>query len=99
VLAMAAGHRHGVDHGLTFHVEPKLRTVLWGWLGEELAAAERDGVARVREQLDGPLGDTLRDLLTGREVAAFATRCDRLLARGRFPAPRGDAPAVPWPLF
>ena len=99
VLAMADGHRHGVDHGLTFHVEQKLRTVLWGWLGEELAADERAGVARVREQLDGPLGIALGDLLTRREAAAFATRCDRLLARGRFPAPRADAPAVPWPLF
>ncbi len=98
-LAMAGGHRHGVDHGLTFHVENKLRTVLWGWLGEDLAADELAGVARVRDQLDGPLGDTLRDLLTGREVDALATRCDRLLARRRFPAPRGDAPAVPWPLF
>lgn len=99
VLAMAGGHRHGVDHGLTFHVEHKLRTVLWGWRGDQLDDDERAGVARVREQLDGPLGDTLRDLLTAGEVAAFAQRCDRLLARGRFPGPRGDAPAIPWPPF
>ena len=36
VLAMADGHRYGVDHGVTFHVEHKLRTVLWGWLGDPL---------------------------------------------------------------
>ena len=37
VLPMADGHRFGVDHGLTFHVEHKLRTVLWGWAGEPLS--------------------------------------------------------------
>jgi uncharacterized repeat protein (TIGR03843 family) len=50
VLAMADGHRHGVDHGLTFHVEPKLRTVLWGWLGEELTADEIEGIDCVRRR-------------------------------------------------
>ena len=33
VLPMADGHRYGVDHGVTFHADPKLRTILWGWLG------------------------------------------------------------------
>ena len=37
ILAMPGGHRYGVDHGLTFHVQDKLRTVLWGWLGEALS--------------------------------------------------------------
>ena len=99
VLAMADGHRHGVDHGLTFHYEHKLRTVLWGWLGEPLTADELDGVDRVRAQLAGDLGEALAGLLGSHEVAAFADRCDRLRAEGRFPAPRGDMPAVPWPLF
>src|SRR5699024_10372930 len=49
VLAMADGHRYGVDHGLTFHRDDKLRTVLWGWLGEELTAEELGGVDRVLE--------------------------------------------------
>ena len=56
ILAMPGGHRHGVDHGLTFHVQDKLRTVLWGWLGEALSEEERDGVARVLDGLDGELG-------------------------------------------
>lgn len=99
VLAMPDGHRFGVDHGLTFHAEHKLRTILWGWLGEDLNADELDGVARVRSQLDGMLGDTLAELLSDSEIAAFAARCDRLSAVGRFPAPHGDMPAVPWPLF
>ena len=99
VLAMADGHRHGVDHGLTFHVEHKLRTVLWGWLGDELTADELDGIDRVRAQLDGELGAALAELLTSREITALADRCDRLRRNGRFPAPHGHMPAVPWPLF
>ena len=99
VLAMADGHRHGVDHGLTFHVEHKLRTVLWGWLGDELTADELDGIDRVRAQLDGELGAALAELLTISEITALADRCDRLRRNGRFPAPHGHMPAVPWPLF
>lgn len=99
VLAMADGHRHGVDHGLTFHVEHKLRTVLWGWLGDELTADELDGIDRVRAQLDGDLGAALAELLTTREITALADRCDRLRRNGCFPAPHGHMPAVPWPLF
>ena len=99
VLAMANGHRHGVDHGLTFHVDHKLRTVLWGWLGEELNVDELDGIERVRSSLAGELGDRLAGLLSTVEIEALAARCDRLRAGGRFPPPRGEMPAVPWPLF
>ncbi|MHC5796419.1 SCO1664 family protein [Lacisediminihabitans sp. FW035] len=99
VLAMADGHRHGVDHGLTFHVEHKLRTVLWGWLGDELTADELDGIDRVHAQLEGELGEGLAKLLTPDEIGAFAARCDRLRLEARFPGPRGEMPAMPWPLF
>jgi len=99
ILAMADGHRHGVDHGLTFHAEHKLRTVLWGWLGDRLTPDELDGVSRVRAGIDGALGVALRDLLTDAEVRALAVRCDRLKSTGRFPEPHGDMPATPWPLF
>ncbi len=40
VLEMTDGHRYGVDHGVTFHTDHKLRTVLWGWLGERLTEEE-----------------------------------------------------------
>lgn len=99
VLAMEGGHRFGVDHGLTFHHEDKLRTVLWGWLGEPLTSEELDGVGRVADGLDGELGGRLADLLSAEELAALAARCDRLRADGLFPAPGGEMPAVPWPLF
>ena len=99
VLEMVDGHRHGVDHGLTFHVEHKLRTVLWGWLGEDLCADELKGVEQVRSALNAELGDPLTALLTKPEIAALAARCDLLLQEARFPEPRGEMPAVPWPPF
>jgi uncharacterized repeat protein (TIGR03843 family) len=99
VLAMTDGHRHGVDHGLTFHSDHKLRTVLWGWLGDDLTAEELDGVDRVRAELDGGLGERLADLLTADEIASLAARCSALRSTAEFPAPVGEMPAVPWPLF
>jgi uncharacterized repeat protein (TIGR03843 family) len=99
ILAMPDGHRHGVDHGLTFHTDHKLRTVLWGWLGDDLTPAELAGIDRVSGQLSGDLGTALAPLLTPAELDALAARCDRLRADARFPAPEGEMPAVPWPLF
>lgn len=99
VLEMTGGHRYGIDHGLTFHAEHKLRTVLWGWLGEELDPEERAGVERVQAALSGTLGEELAPLLTEWELVALDRRCTRLLREGVFPAPRGEMPAIPWPPF
>lgn len=99
VLAMPDGHRYGVDHGVTFHVEPKLRTVLWGWSGEPLDDDEVAGVRRVRRALDGDLGTVLGELVTEAEVTMAAHRCDRLLATGELPMPSGGWPSIPWPPF
>lgn len=99
ILAMTEGQRHGVDHGLTFHRDHKLRTVLWGWQGEALTGEEADGIDRVSEGLRGELGQDLAGLLSTEEIAALAERCTRLRRTGRFPAPSGEMPAVPWPLF
>ena len=99
VLPMPGGHRYGVDHGLTFHQEHKLRTVLWGWIGEALSAEELEGIDRVLAGLQAELGSQLAELLTAEEIEAFAARCARLRTAGEFPAPSGNMPAVPWPLF
>ncbi|WP_028047577.1 SCO1664 family protein [Cellulomonas sp. URHE0023] len=99
ILPTRHGHRYGVDHGVTFHVEHKLRTVLWGWLGDALNDDEVAGVQRVRARLDDDLGRQLAELLSDDELVALATRCDRLLVRRVFPRPRGDMPAFPWPFF
>ncbi|MET4060269.1 putative repeat protein (TIGR03843 family) [Arthrobacter sp. UYP6] len=99
ILAMADRHRYGVDHGLTLHSDHKLRTVLWGWIGEALTAEELEGVDRVLAGLEGELGRKLAELLTAEEIASLSARCARLRSAGVFPAPSGGMPAVPWPLF
>jgi len=99
VLAMTDGHRYGCDHGLTFHSDPKLRTVLWGWQGQPFTAEERAGIEAVRRGLDGALAEELAAYVASWELDALAARCDLLLAEGTFPAPRGDWHVVPWPPF
>lgn len=92
-------HVHGVDHGVTFSVVPKLRTVLWGWRGEPFAPDEVAGLERLQAALGGALRPVLRELLSAGEVRATARRVDTLLADGRFPFPSPTWPAVPWPPF
>ena len=99
VLPMADGRRYGVDHGVTFHAEPKLRTILWGWLGEPVGEEDLAAVEGLRDQVAGPLGTTLRGLLSEPEVRSFAERCTRLLDKRVMPVPTGIGPAIPWPPF
>lgn len=88
----------GVDHGVSLGVEPKLRTVLWGWAGEGLVESDVARLRQVRDALgEGDLIDALGDLLTPEEVRALALRADQLLAQGRHPLPVPGWPAIPWP--
>ncbi|GGM29508.1 MULTISPECIES: SCO1664 family protein [Micromonospora] len=88
---------HGVDHGVSFHVEGKLRTVLWGWAGRELPADALAALASLTTQLGGELGEELAEHLTIAEIAALGTRIDRLREVGCFPPPSQEWPAMPWP--
>jgi hypothetical protein len=99
LIPMPDGHIYGVDHGVTFHHQDKLRTVLWTWAGDPLDDEAIDTLSDLRAQLEGQLGDDLRKLLTRREVAATIRRLDRLLTQRRYPEPSGDWPAIPWPPF
>jgi uncharacterized repeat protein (TIGR03843 family) len=99
VLAMTDGHRYGVDHGLTFHVEHKLRTVLWGWAGELLSDDDRAGLEVVADRLEGDLGDRLVTLVTPHEVESTRRRVKRLLRVGALPEPGQGWRAIPWPPF
>ena len=99
LLPVPGGHIHAVDHGVTFSVVPKLRTLLWGWQGDAFFPEELAALERVRSALDAGLGDALRDLLAAREVAATAERVDELLDTGVFPDPNPEWPAIPWPPF
>ncbi|WP_262852625.1 SCO1664 family protein [Mumia quercus] len=88
----------GCDHGLTFHVEDKLRTVLWGWAGEELLPAEREQLTDLSEQVEsGPLRETLCTLISEDEIAALAARLDALLRTGTMPTDGDRWPTIPWP--
>ncbi|MBW6435525.1 SCO1664 family protein [Actinoplanes hulinensis] len=97
VLYPATGGLHGVDHGVSFHVENKLRTVLWGWTGRPLPGEGTAVLTRLGEQLTGPLGAALEEHLTVTEVQHAALRVKRLLRAERFPQPPTDWPAIPWP--
>jgi uncharacterized repeat protein (TIGR03843 family) len=99
LIPMPGGHIYGVDHGVSFHSQDKLRTVLWSWAGDPLPDEAVDVLSELRAQLEGPLADTLRTLLTRREVLATVHRVDRLLHARCYPEPSDEWPAVPWPPF
>jgi uncharacterized repeat protein (TIGR03843 family) len=96
---MASGSIVGVDHGICFHVEPKLRTVLWAWRGQRFDDAEAGLLDRGADALAGPLATELLTLLAPAEVAAIGERTARLIESGRFPQPDPDRPAIPWPPY
>jgi uncharacterized repeat protein (TIGR03843 family) len=100
LLPMIDGHLFGVDHGICFHEEPHLRTVLWGWRGKRIAPGELGVLERLRSALTGgSLGDELADLIAPYEIAATVDRVDALLRTRRFPQPDIDRPAIPWPPY
>ena len=99
MLPTTSGRVHGCDHGVCFAVEPKLRTVLWGWRGEPLGEDEVAVLKQVRDGLNGALGATLGELLAPREVDATCQRVDTLLREGRMPVPDPFRHAIPWPPF
>jgi uncharacterized repeat protein (TIGR03843 family) len=102
VLPMADGHRFGVDHGVSFNVDDKLRTVLWGWAHEPLDTDDETAVRALVDQLctaDSDLRSRLCDLLADDEVAATSARCEAMLRRGRMPVPLSGRPSIPWPAF
>ena len=96
-MLQAGDHVYGVDHGVCFHVEPKLRTILWGFVDEPLADDVAEVLRKLRVDLDGALGEALFEHLTVAEVVEVASRLDALLATGCYPAPSGAWPSVPWP--
>jgi len=97
VLPTAGGRILGVDHGLTFHSDDKLRTILWGWAGKPLPDIVIEGIARLRRDLDGDLGEDLDALITGTEMRALRRRLDVLAAKGVFPRAPAHRTPIPWP--
>jgi uncharacterized repeat protein (TIGR03843 family) len=99
LLPTSDGRIFAVDHGVTFSMVPKLRTVLWGWRGSPFTPDELAGLERLAAALRGDLARQLAGLLSRGEIAATRRRVDGLLASRRFPLPRPDWPAIPWPPF
>ncbi|WP_425468324.1 SCO1664 family protein [Quadrisphaera granulorum] len=99
VLRGLDGVVYGVDHGLTFHQDPKLRTVLWGWAGRPLPEDVIVRLEATAAALDSDLADALAPLITQDEVLAAQLRVERLLERQRFPKPPPGGRALPWPPF
>ncbi|MCW2541156.1 MAG: phosphatidylinositol 3-and 4-kinase [Frankiales bacterium] len=99
--AQAAGepHVYGIDHGVSFSVETKLRTVLWQWAGDPIPDEGLEMLLELDEQLRGELGEQLGELLTTREVRAATRRVARLIRNGCFPLPSTDWPSVPYPPY
>lgn len=98
-----AGSQHAgvircIDHGVSFHAQPKLRTVAWDFIGEAVAGARLADVDRLCERLTGEFGARLGQYLAPEEVAALRARGVALLAAGVLPAPYGPRP-TPWPLL
>lgn len=99
VLRGPDGAVRGVDHGLTFNADDKLRTVLWGWAGEPLRDDEVACLRRLDELLapGAALAEQLHPLLRIDEVERTRERVAELLETGRMPEPAGGWPSIPWP--
>jgi uncharacterized repeat protein (TIGR03843 family) len=89
----------GCDHGVTFHEEDKLRTVLWQWAGQRFTESETDLLHKAREIFTTSKREIIEGLIENVEIQATIARIDKALMEGSFPQPNPDWPAVPWPPF
>lgn len=92
------GRLWAIDHGICFHAEPKLRTVLWDYAGEAISDEILADLSLLRDDIrnHGHFIRALEGLLAADEVRAFRRRLDRLIDSGRYPDP-GSNRNIPWP--
>jgi uncharacterized repeat protein (TIGR03843 family) len=92
-----------IDHGICFHSEDKLRTVVWDFAGEQIPSNLCEDLTRLRGQLKSQPGlgadlvNCMESFLSQIEIAAVAERIDRLLISSRFPNPDPNRRPYPWP--
>jgi hypothetical protein len=88
-----------IDHGVCFSEEPKLRTVIWDFIGEPIPRDLRDDLTAFGDELANPSTTrlALEGLLAPAEIDATAARVGRLAASGRFPEPEPGVRPIPWP--
>jgi len=105
LLVDATDHVYAIDHGLCFHEDTKLRTVLWGWSGSAFSDDQLAVLHRMRDELvGGPaavtgLRNSLESLLSESELNNTLERVETLVAGGHYPTPSDEWPALPWPVF
>lgn len=98
LLPDQSGHLFACDHGVTFHTEDKLRTVLWQWAGDALTEEEIQSLEQTLTFINSNTA-SLSAHLTNEEVEATCTRIDKLRSNGIMPLPSEDWPAIPWPAY
>jgi len=88
-----------IDHGLCFHEDEKLRTVIWDFAGTPIPVELLAGLKEFKSVLNesGELYSLLADFINPHELTALQVRCERLLAKGTFPIPPDDRRAFPFP--
>jgi hypothetical protein len=99
VLEDSAGNVWCIDHGVTFHEEPKLRTVIWDFVGEPIPELLLKDLERLRPRLRGgePLRRKLETLISRTEMRALEARLAILVRERVYPSPPEDWPHIPWP--
>lgn len=90
-----------IDHALTFHPDPKLRTVIWDFAGRPIPPGYLDDVRELLTYLapETDFYQVLAQLLTAEELDALGRRADKLISAGHFPEPNPRRRHVPWPLI
>lgn len=99
ILPVSEDEVYGCDHGVTFHVDDKLRTVLWQWADDSFTDSEMELLRNAEKMLRDDLSHHLEPFITPSEIDATLMRVERLLSEGKFPLPNPDWPAIPWPAF
>ncbi|MEU1371805.1 SCO1664 family protein [Streptomyces sp. NPDC005803] len=99
LLPAPDGRLYGIDHGVTFHADDKLRTLLWGWAGEPLPAEAVEVLDRLAAEMEpgAALVTRLAELITAAEIDALRARVAALRGTGVHREPSGEWPAIPWP--
>lgn len=96
---VGTGRLWAIDHGLTFHPQPKLRTVLWGLAGRPLPAPLVQALERLDTALREGLAAQVTSILGAPEAAALQRRVRALRRRPVHPPPPRDRHPVPWPPY
>ena len=92
------GRVFGIDHGVSFHAQWKVRTVIWDFAGQPIQPDVCNALHAFLERLRGDVGAELEELLDRFELDALRARTEHLLATGEYPDTDGDYHSFPWPL-